>query len=66
MKCPKCGVVLVKALPNQKIISMDNNIYYTIPIAYFEYSMTKGKVLRKAFMCPNCGAILVDKRFEEE
>ena len=23
MKCPKCGVKLVKALPNQKIIALD-------------------------------------------
>ena len=65
MKCPKCGVVLVKTLPNQKIISMDNNVYYAIPITYFEYSMKKGKVLRKAFMCPVCGCVLIDKRFEE-
>ena len=66
MKCPKCSVKLVKALPNQKIITFDENVAIAIPIAYFEYSMKKGKVLRKAFMCPVCGSILVDKRFEEE
>jgi len=60
IKCPKCGTTLVKTLPDQKIITLDNNVAIAVPILYFEYDMKKGKVLRKAFMCPVCGHKIVE------
>jgi len=65
MKCPRCGTVLVKTLPDYKIITLDKNVAIATPIVYFEYDMNGNKTLRKAFMCPVCGYVLVDKRFEE-
>jgi len=64
MKCPRCGVLLVKTLPDCKIITLDKNVAIATPIVYFEYDMNGNKTLRKAFMCPVCGYVLVDERFE--
>jgi len=60
MKCPKCNTILVKTLPDQKIITLDENVAIATPVLYFEYDMKKGKVLRKAFVCPNCGYKIVE------
>jgi len=58
MKCPRCGVLLVKTLPDYKIITLDKNVAIATPVVYIEYDMNGN-------MCPVCGYVLVDERFEE-
>jgi len=66
MKCPRCGVLLVKTLPDCKIITLDKNVAIATPVVYIEYDMNGNKTLRKAFMCPVCGYILMEKGEEHD
>ena len=66
MKCPKCGAVLVKALPNNKIIALDDNVAYTKPVLMWDYNAQGKGVLKVAFVCPVCGHVLVEKDFEDK
>ena len=61
MKCPKCGAVLVKALPNNKIIALDDNVAYAKPVLTWDYDVQGNRMLKVAFVCPVCGCKLVEK-----
>jgi len=61
MKCPKCGVVLVKALPNDKIIALEDNVALAKPVLVWDYDVQGDSMLRVAFVCPVCGCRLVEK-----